>query len=292
MEIHRVGHACIDLHPPGLVSLFCCGQLVPVSRRAHRLHRHVLGHQTQRGSLVATLLAQHRPAVLVTALVFGDELGRSLHRDMVGLKCDIGEKRLAACLARLDVIDRLVDIELRRVILGWHDRLMPVFEPVDLVGQVEVALAGFPVVRTAVAHHDRAIETMRRRQVVGFLANMPFAGGISAVTAIAQAGGHGHDIGVQDTQITGLTHMRLRNRLAHIADAVAVVVDPGQQHRTRRRTGSADMEVRKSHAAPRQFIQIWRLDLAAKCADIAETPVVGEQHDDIRSWLRGGLGRT
>ena len=88
-----------------------------------------------------------------------------------------------ACVGA-QVAQEPVDEILRRVVARRHLRRAPVLEPVDLVGQVQVALGGFPVVRSAVALHQRAVKAAPVRQVVPLLAHMPFAAGIGAVAAV------------------------------------------------------------------------------------------------------------
>ena len=287
MEVHRFGHRRVDLHPPGLVGLLCRAELVPVGAGGHRHHRGVGRHQPERDRFVAPRLAQRGPTGLVAALVFGDEFLGRLHRNVVGLERHIGEERLARARTSAQVVDRLVDIELRGVELLGHHGLAAVLEPIHLVGQVEVAFAGFPVVRAAVALDQRAVETTRRRQVVRLLADMPFAGDRGAVAAVAQQRGHCDDPVVEHAEVTGSADMRLRDRLGHVAHAVAVVVDAGQQHRAGRRARRGDVEVGKAHAVPCQRVEVGRGDLAAVGADVAETPVVGQQQHDVGS--RGGL---
>jgi len=82
--------------------------------------------------------------------------------------------------------------------------------------------------------------------------------------------------------------MRLRNGLPHIAHTIEVVVDPGEQHRSRRRARCADMKVRKAHTRLRQLVQVGCLNFTAKCTNVTEAPVVCQHQDNVRSFGPGG----
>ena len=258
MVVHRVGHAGVDLHAPLLVLVVLCAQALPVAGGLHRRHRRSRRYQPQRRRLVAARLAQRAPAVLVDALVLVDECARRLDRHMVGLKAKVGKEGLLVLGAGVDVLDRTVDEVLGRVEVLGHHGGPAILEPVDLVHVRQVALGGFPVVRSGVALDDRAVEAAPIGQVVRFRADVPLAADIGTVAAVSQQRRHGDDALVQRAQVARFSPVGTRHRLAQVADAIEVVVDAGQQHRAGRRAGCAGMEVGEAGSAVRQRVEMGR----------------------------------
>ncbi len=109
MVVHRVGHGGVDLHLARMVAALRFAEHGPAGAGAHGGESGILRHQPEACGPVAPLLAQRVPAGVVPAALFGDEGLRRLYRHMVGLERDIGEERLAAGLAGVDVVDRPVD---------------------------------------------------------------------------------------------------------------------------------------------------------------------------------------
>ena len=281
--VHRRRHACVDLHAPGVMPTVVRRQRIPVSRLRH--HRRIGRDQSERRRAVAPLAAQRLPARVVTAAVAVDRLARRLQRDVVGLEGEIEEERLIrrAPSVLAQITECAVDEELRGVVLARHRRLAVVLEPVDLVGEREIALTGVPVVGPAVALHQRSIEAAGAGQVVGFLAEVPLADRIGPVASVAQQRGERHHTAIEHGEVARLAVLRERYRLAHRADSGAVVVDAGEQHGPRRRAFGGDMEACETCAARRQRIERGRGDLAAEGTDIGVAPVVDHDQHDVRA---------
>ena len=153
----------------------------------------------------------------------------------------------------------------------------------------QVTLAGNPVVGAGIALDDGAVKAAAVGQVVGLGAYVPLAGDVGAVAAVLQQGGHRHHIGRHGTQIAGLAQMLAGHGLAQVADAIAVVVYPGEQHRAGWGAGGRRMEVSKAGSLLRQRVDIRRGNFAAKCANISKAPVVCDQYHDVgasrrRAW--------
>ena len=72
---------------------------------------------------------------------------------------------------------------------------------------------------------------------------MPFASRVGAIALVLQQVGHRDHALIQDAQITCTPNMRLRNGFAHVANAIQMVVDAGEQHRARGRARSSDVEI-------------------------------------------------
>ena len=263
--VHGLGHGGINLHLAFFIGFLFGAQTVPAHGGGHLDHLAVGWHHTQRHGFLVALLAQHRPTSSVTPLVFVNErLGR-LQGNVVGLKRQIGKKGLRrARHIGLHEAQHAVHKISRRVIVRGHADLLAIFKPINLVGQIQIAPAGFPVVRAAVALHDGLVKATPIGQVVALFAHMPFARGIGAVAAVAQQGGHGHHLGVEHRQIARLAQVTARNGFAHIAHSIAMVVHPREQHGPGGRTRSADMEVGKAHALLGQGVQMGGGNLAAK----------------------------
>ena len=71
--------------------------------------------------------------------------------------------------------------------------------------------------------------------------------------------------------------------VGHVADACLMWIEPGQQACPARAASADVVELRESQPAGREGIQVRRVDLAAIAADVAETDIIGEQDDDVRS---------
>ena len=78
--------------------------------------------------------------------------------------------------------------------------------------------------------------------------------------------------------------MRLRNGLAHVADAIQMVVNACEQHRAGGRARGAYMEIGKASSRFGQLVQIGSLNFTAKSPHVTEAPIVGQHHNDIGSF--------
>ena len=124
-------------------------------------------HDAQLYGFGQPLRAQSSPTRVVTAFVLGNELGRRLHRHMVGLKTHVGKKGLVFAAIRLNVADGAVHKILRGIKLGRHLGGLPVLKPIHLRQVRQVLLGRLPVVRAGIALHDRLIKAAPVGQVVG-----------------------------------------------------------------------------------------------------------------------------
>ena len=104
---------------------------------------------------------------------------------------------------------------------------------------------------------------------------MPFAGDVGVIAVVFEHGGDGHHIVVQHPFITRPALMRSGHRFRHVAHAIAMIVDPGHQHRACRRTSRHRMEIGKPRALAGEGIEVRRRDLAAKRTDVGQPPVIG-----------------
>ena len=281
MKVHRLGHGGIDLHAPGVVALLFGRHSRPVGRGRHTDHRRIFGHQSQCRCPIAPGRAQSGPAILVDTLVFVDECTRCLHRNVVGLKCQVGIERLVRLGIHPQIVNGLVDVELGGIELFGHDGLPAVFKPVDLVGQGHVTLRRFPIVGTTVTLHQRPVEPARIRQVVGLLAHVPLAYRVGAVATLLQQRTDGHHVLVQHGQVARAAVMLQRHAFAHGAHSRAMAVHPGHQHGARGRAFGRHVEVGETRPLLRQRIEVRRSYFAAKRSHIGEPPVVGHHDNDV-----------
>ena len=161
----------------------------------------------------------------------GIEVGQSLaEREMAEMAREIRHRaQKAGCQIHLPVDEIFGRVERR-----WHNGTLTVFEPVDLRGMRKVTLGRFPIVGAGVALHDGVVEAALVRQVVRLGADIPLAGCVGAVAVILQQAGHGDDVAGQRALVARLAAMLPRHGLIQVADAIAVIVHAGQQHRARR----------------------------------------------------------
>ena len=110
---------------------------------------------------------------------------------------------------------------------------------------------------------------------------MPLAGHISVVAGIGhklrQRGGALIEVAL----VTGATLQKIRQHFGHPSKADNVVVHTRHEHRPRRRTVRARIEIREHHSIPHQRIYIRRLDLAAKKTEIVQTQVVNDNQQNV-----------
>ena len=80
--------------------------------------------------------------------------------------------------------------------------------------------------------------------------------------------------------------------VGHAAHAVAMVIAPGHQARTRRRAQRGRMEVREPEAVPREAVECRRRDVGAVAAELGEADIVEHQQQHVRrTGLRFRIGR-
>ena len=79
--------------------------------------------------------------------------------------------------------------------------------------------------------------------------------------------------------------------LAHVADARAMIIDAGEQHRASRRAGGRDVEVAEEHALCRQRVEVRCRDLTAERAEITPAHVIGDDHQHVGAYGGGEEGR-
>ena len=103
VEVHRFGHAGIDLHPPRLIAPVVRRQVIPVFRRSHRDHVSRFRNETQCDSTLAPGLPQGRPASVIDTTVVVTEGARRLHGNVDRLEPNIGKKGLAVGTSGTDV---------------------------------------------------------------------------------------------------------------------------------------------------------------------------------------------
>ena len=230
MMVHGGGHACIDFHAPCIVGAAILIESRPVFE-VRPSREFCLGrNQPKFDSATMPSFAQRRPAFVIPAPITINEFARRLQGDVVGLEGKVEKKWLLAPLILTQIVDRFVDIELRGVELLRHARFTSVLEPVNLVGQSEIALRGLPVVRSAVGLYERAVEASSRWQIVCRLADVPLADRVGSVARLLQARTHRDHFGLEHGQVSRFAEMAGGHGLAHGADAGQMTVEPGQQH--------------------------------------------------------------
>jgi len=92
--VHGFRHAGIDLHVASGESLIRGVQRIPSGRRRRVPQSHRGRKHAQLGRAASTFGAHRLPAGRIAAAVAVAERGGCLHGQVVGLKTDIGEKRL------------------------------------------------------------------------------------------------------------------------------------------------------------------------------------------------------
>jgi hypothetical protein len=116
--------------------------------------------------------------------------------------------------------------------------------------------------------------------------HVPLADGIALVARGPQRLGNRHAPAVQIAAIAVEPLV-----LHHVSDAGLVRRETGQERGPRGAAASRIIELREPQSAGGKLIEIGRVDLAAVAADVGETHVVGEDHDDIGSGGRLGAFR-
>ncbi|MNF68513.1 hypothetical protein D3C84_503720 [compost metagenome] len=76
---------------------------------------------------------------------------------------------------------------------------------------------------------------------------MPFASYVGLITRIPQQAGNSDRVVAQYTTVTRLAQMFSGHSFWHVADAVAMIIDPGKQHGAGRRAGRRDMKIGKPY---------------------------------------------
>ena len=284
LEVHRLGHTGVHLHMARLLTLLVHTQLVPVGRARQGNHVSPRGNQIQGGGAVPPRFAQGRPALIVAATVFLDEFGWSLQWNMVGLETDVGKEWLFVLVVGRDVLNGLVHKKFRRVIVRWQLSFPALLEPIGFVVQHHVGSL-LPVVRAAVGLNKGALKSTLTWQFVWRLAQVPLAGDVGVVPVVLEHRGQRDGVVVERTGIAGLSLMLSRHGFGHVAHAIAVIVNTGQQHGARRRANGGHMKVGELRAAFGQYVQVGRGDLAAVDPNIGIAPIVCHQHDDVRAGL-------
>ena len=121
---------------------------------------------------------------------------------------------------------------------------------------------------------------------------MPLARHIRAVASIANQIDDRDNVLIQVALISWLSLLFLGEKLVHVAQSATVVINAGHQQRPRRRTGSTDVEVRKSQTIAGESINIWRRDLAAIHPEIRKPHIIANNQENVRVLVNGGINRN
>ena len=228
------------------------------------------------------LLTQGVPALVVLADVAVAPLLRQVVRLVRRLVGDVREERLAVAAVGVDVGDQLVGVGLRRVeVLRQAPQVAPVLGVERLgVGGREVPVV--PVAAHPVEQREVALEAARGRDLGRLLAQVPLADHVGVVAGVLEELRQRGDAVVEVALVAVQAHLVRRRKLAHVAEAVEVRVDAGEQHRPGGGAARVGVEVREAHALPGQRVEVRRLDLAAEHAHVGEAHVVAEDDDDVR----------
>src|SRR5262249_54213613 len=150
-----------------------------------------------------------------------------------------------------------------------------------LVSWSVATAAGVTLPDAAGAVDEHLVEAALVRPVVGLVAEVPLAEDAGRVTGRLQHLGHGRRLERQPLALVD----RVRN-------AVLELVPAGQQGRSRRGAGRADMEVGEAHALVVQAVEVRRPeDRVTVARQVAVTLVVGQKEDDVWPACFKGGGR-
>ena len=229
--------------------------------------------------------SQDVPALVVDALVALDELAWRLNRQMHGLEREVGEERPRLgnrCPVGVDELDESIHQMLGRVEVLRQIGGLAVGEPRRLAVDGQVGLL-LEVVGAGGIECERSVEAPGAGQGGRRVTEVPLAAQVGAVAGIAQAAGDGDHVGAQLAFVAGSPAVTKRGRAVEACHAGEVGVDPGQQHGARRRAHRRDVEVAEHHPARGDRIDVRRADLAAVRAQVRESDIVRDDHDNVRT---------
>ena len=250
-----------------------------------------LGHHTRGKLAVEQLGAPDVPSLVEHAPVGVDPLGRHVVRGMHGAEGEVQEEGLAGrpLLLVLHHADRLIGQVLAEVValLGPAGRL-------DVV--VVADEIGGPMVRVPLQEPVVALEAEAERpgregaggRALPAGGEVPLADGHRRVAGVAQeTGERGRRLGE-----SGVVAGEAQRDVGQEAHPHRVVVAPGEERCPRRGAQGGDVEAVERCAAGRQAVEMWRADVGAEGAQVAEAGVVQHDGDHIgRTRRRPGLVR-
>ena len=120
------------------------------------------------------------------------------------------------------------------------------------------------------------LEASVRRPVRPLFTNVPLSRHKGLIARRLESFGKG------DAGIVQIALIRRRSEIVdHVTDAGAMVIETGQQRRTRWAAARTVVELRETNAFLRQFIDVGRIDFAAITTDVREAHVIGKDDNQI-----------
>ena len=244
------------------------------------------GHDAEFDLSLQPFLPDRVPALVVLADVAGAPLRRQVVRVVRRLVGHVGEERLAVAPVGVDVADQLVGVGLRGVVvLGQRRQVAPVLGE-DRLRRRGGEVGHVPVAARAVEQREVALESARGGDLVRRLAQVPLADHVGVVAGIPEQLRQRGDAVVEVAFVPDGAPLVGRGPLVHVAQAVQVRVDAGQQRGSRGRAARVRVEVREAHAVLGQRVEVRGPDLAAERAHVGVPEVVAEDDDDVRPARR------
>ena len=143
----------------------------------------------------------------------------------------------------------------------------------------------------AAAHKgEGVVKAAVLRRGAGNKTEVPLAGHQGVIARVFKALGHGGDA-VGQPQLVAL----LANGAVvppHTAHPGLLVAVTGEQHRTRRGRHRRGVILAHAHPLLGHRLQVGGGDFAAEGADVRVAHIIGDNHDDVRTLLLGGVRAT